>query len=188
MPLYENVDNEVTDRITRLIEDHHPHLLEAEVDVRALMATPKEKEGPPVKLHGYPCLATIKKVGLSERVQGLGDALITIDKLQWDAMSDVQRDALIDHELTHLMVKMKGKTVQRDDAGRPKLEMALHDWQLGGFAEISARYGIDAPEVRAVQVASDSFGQLFWNFDGSGGVSLGHVDDAPAKPSRRKAS
>lgn len=188
MPIYHNADEVVTERITRLIEDHHPHLLEAGVDVRALMAFPKPKEFAAVKLHGYKAAAIVKKVALKERVQGLGDALIIIDAVLWDRLTEKQRNALIDHELMHLQVKTdsSGK-VLRDEAGRPKLEMQLHDWQLGGFAEISARYGDDALEIEAVRIASDKYGQLFWNFERNpiGSVTLGHVEDDEAKPKRK---
>lgn len=165
MSSYQVAETEVQDRIDRIIAEHHKDLKDAKVDVRALMAF---AEGDAVKLHGYPCAAIIKAVGLKERAQGLSDALIIIDAAWWKDEDRTERelDALIDHELTHIELQFdKHKILVRDDLSRPVIKMRLHDWQLGGFAQISARYGASALEVKGVKAISDRYGQLFWNWD-----------------------
>lgn len=180
MPIYSNAPEEVTDRIDRLIQKHHPELEAAEVDVRALFAN-SENDSPPVKLGGYECYAIVKIVGAKERVQGLGDALIIIDEERWKKLNERRRDALIDHELMHLQVqKDSAGFVKKDDHERPRLKMKLHDWQLGGFAQVTKWYGADALEAQSIKVASDAFGQSFWVFGeserfGGGDEPIGKV-------------
>jgi hypothetical protein len=56
--------------------------------------------------------------------------------------------AVIDHELTHLVLKKSKKTgaVERDDLDRPKLKMREHDYEFGWFAETAQRFGEDSFE------------------------------------------
>ena len=171
---------EVHELIGEVIREHHPDLAQAGVTVGALMAW--AKSGDPVKLHGYPCAATVKKNSVRDRLEGKPDATITIDSDHWDGLDDRQRAALIDHELTHLVPVLigtiehkdsEGNVVERepvwktDDAGRPVLQMRLHDWQLGGFRAVAERHGSAAPEVREWQRANERFRQsvFAWSDD-----------------------
>jgi len=192
MPTYEVAPQIIHDRINRVMAAHHEELHAAKCDVRALMAFAKKAGEDAVKLHGYKCAATIKKVGIKERAQGLPDALILIDGGFWEKATDTQRDALIDHELSHLELDLdKDNKVKKDSLDRPMFTMRLHDWQLGGFAAISERYGEDALEVEQVRIAVETWGQLFWNFRGSEGLGKrkGKSARKPAgKPARKPAS
>lgn len=87
---------EVHELIGEVIREYHPDLERASVTVGALMAW--SKSGDPVKLHGYPCAATVKKNSARDRLEGKPDATITIDSDHWDGLDDRQRAALIDHE------------------------------------------------------------------------------------------
>lgn len=181
-------DEEVQQRIQRIIEKQYPELHSAEVDVRALMAHAGEGEDA-VKLHGYPCYAVVKRVGIKERSQGLGDATIIIDAERYEKLSERRRDALIDHELCHLEVaKDKHGDVKKDEADRPVLKIKLHDWQLGGFAQISQRYGADALEVESVRIASDTWGQLFWNWQDDDAAPPKEKYQGQARRSSREAA
>lgn len=115
---------------------------------------------PAVKLHGYPCAAVVSIIPYKQRVDKRADAEIIIDRSQWDAMTDLQRRALLDHEITHLeFQKDDVGCVKTDDVGRPKLTMRLHDWQLGGFREIAQRYGEDAIEVVNAKAFKRDYGE-----------------------------
>lgn len=187
---YTKAPSAVLQLIQQVMHKHHPALAFAEVRVGALMARVEDEHGNvvpgAVKLHGYECAATIKKLPVKQRVLGNPDALITIDEGTWKELDSLERHALIDHELTHLQVLRAGGGIvdydpetetcigvpKLDAADRPCLRMKLHDWQLGGFESIARRYGIDALEVQAlrsiVPVLMDEAGQLRWDFDSLG--------------------
>jgi hypothetical protein len=164
---YEKCDEVVNRRVRRLIQKHYPDLQECEARIDCLFA--RNGDGPAVKLHGYACLAVVRKTSLKQRVLGLGDAEIVIDEKAYEDLTETQRDALLDHEIYHLEVqKDEHGYPDTDDAGRPKLKLKLHDWELGGFAEIAQRYGSDAPEVKAAQDFQDKFGQYVFGFAHAG--------------------
>ena len=58
-------------------------------------------------------------------------------------------DAVLDHELSHLELVTDGYgNVKHDDLERPRLRIALHDWQFGWFDAVARRHGSDATEVQ----------------------------------------
>jgi hypothetical protein len=96
-----------------------------------------------------------------EYVNKRADAEILIDMEQWEKLTDNQRLALLDHEITHLEVQVDDVgLVKTDDQGRPKLKLKLHDWQLGGFRSIAQRYGADAIEVMEANRFSTDYGDV----------------------------
>lgn len=125
------------------------------------MAYGGEGDEAPVKLHGYPCAAAISVIAYKQRVDKRADAEIIIDAAWWDNATEPQQRALLDHEITHLEIERdKDGCLKTDDAGRPKLKLKLHDWQLGGFRSIAARYGDDAPEVVMARDFQAKFGEV----------------------------
>lgn len=166
---YEAAKQDVTDMMREAADLWHGNLVKAEVSITVLMAY--NEDGPAVKLHGYPCAATVKINSLKDRVEGKGDATITIDAREWEMLTDAERAALLDHELEHLeLVMEKGsQTVWKvDDHGRPKLRMKLHDWQLGGFDSIAARHREHALEVQQFRHVAEAKQQLLFEFAAAG--------------------
>ena len=111
MPIFKPAAGELTDFVENVLADYHKHLVDADVIVDVLEARPKTNdEGDPIeeslKLHGYPCLATIKVRPPKERAEGRGDALLTIDAFRWPELDTKEKTALIDHELTHLELRI----------------------------------------------------------------------------------
>ena len=176
----EKCDEAIRELMNELIEDHYPDLREAEAKIELLAA--RNPKGPPVKLHGYPCAATVKVNSYKDRVEGKDDATITIDIEAWETTPDDRRRALLDHELYHLLVKRKTRkrgrrrrrggsedldpvaeaevgTIARDDLGRPVLKVRLHDLVVGGFTEIIKRHKDAALEVGHIQHCVDQAGQ-----------------------------
>ncbi len=184
MPIaYEKAKQRVVDLLGDVMSEHHPELAACEVTVDILMVSSHDKEGSrlpdAVKLHGYPCLATMKIVPLKQRVLGQADALLSIDELAWEDLSEEQQVAALDHELEHIEVvdedggfvsvdpdtsEMIG-TPKSDDIGRPVLKLKLHDWQLGGFRNVAKRHGIHAIEVQQADECRDENGQYFWDWE-----------------------
>ena len=178
MPTYEPIDQQTRILINNVMRQHHLGLAAADVQVAALFVyAPRDKEGFPnghalTSAGGYAASAKIKKTTLKERVLGVGDALLLIDGDQWPEWPDDRRRALIDHELTHLQVKWQtppetdeetghvgGGLPETDDWNRPKLEIRLHDFQLGGFHSVVQRHGTKAFEMQLINETLDEGGQ-----------------------------
>lgn len=163
MPIFSKpTQGDVVHEILRLMMDaYHSELADAGVTVGVLFATPGENDDYALKLHGYPCAATIKITSYKDRVLGIADATITIDETQWDDFDEAERKALIDHELQHLALQVdkEGQT-KTDDLSRPKLKMVLHDWQLGGFALVASRHKAASLEAQAFKEAYHNYRQL----------------------------
>lgn len=171
MPVvYERADADVLEVVRRMMDEHHQDLVEVEARICVMMATaPRNEHGEllaeAVKLNGYPCQAVAKIIPYKQRAAGREDAEITIDADNWKNLSDGERDALIDHELTHFDVKRDEEgNVKSDDCGRPKLGMRLHDYQMGFFDVIAKRHGDASYEVKQAKVFADKCGQFYFGF------------------------
>lgn len=151
MPLYSKAPAECQAICKRMLEKYHGELVDAGVTVDFLFAQtdPEKEEASALKLHGYACNAIVKVVSYKLRVQGHADAEIVIDGDKWPSWSDLERDALIDHEITHLELRHdKDGKVARDDNDRPKLGLRLHDHEFGWFDSIARRHGKASFEVQ----------------------------------------
>lgn len=147
---YEKCDDSVGVIVRGVMEQYHLDLTEAGVTIALLFA--RNSEDAPVKLHGYPCAAVVRKTGLKDRAKGNADAEIVIDEMHWNSLNDAERRALIDHELYHLEVVLdENNAIELDDLGRPKLRLKLHDTQIGIFRTIITRHGRHALDA---QIAS----------------------------------
>ena len=147
MTTYDTAPQEVLDLIKSTMEQYHDELHNAGVTVDAMFAYDANGEHP-VKHGGYPALAYIKITSLKNRIKGMADAEITIDGDAYNAMNELQRIALIDHELHHLIIaRDKEDNIKFDDASRPKLKIRKHDYQMGWFRDIAIRHKENSPEV-----------------------------------------
>ena len=158
---YEIAPKEVAERAEKLILKHYPDLDHSGVTIEFLYA--RNDRGSAVSHQGYPALAVVRVVGLKDRAKGSKDAEITIDALAYERMSPAQRDALLDHELNHLIVaRDKFNDFKFDDLHRPKLVMRKHDYQMGWFTCIAQRHGLNSPEVYQAKLLWDNDGQAYF--------------------------
>lgn len=162
---FERCNEEVRDLVDDLIRDHYPDLIEAGIRITLLFAYAEkddngEPKGAALKLHGYPCAATVKVNSYRDRVEGKGDATITIDGDVWPTTPNPRRAALLDHELYHLVVKNGEDGIATDGLGRPKLKVRLHDLVVGGFKEIAERHRGASIEQEHIQHCLDQTGQF----------------------------
>jgi hypothetical protein len=151
--------------IDKIQSEYHPDL--DGVAVAALFVFDEEASSDQVLKHkGYPAAAVCRITPLRDRAQGLDDASIVIDRATWVTLTQPQREALIDHELTHLTRVLDEETEQpkSDVLGRPKLAMRHHDHQFGWFDEIAQRHGEASPEVRQAKALMESSGPLYFDF------------------------
>ncbi len=148
--IYSKAPDECIERVAHLIKLFHSPLLLADVKIDLLSVANDDDDKPALALHGYPCLAIIRITGVKERTKGAGDAEIIIDESRYLALDDPSRDALLDHEIYHLELRIDKKTdkVKLDCRGRPKLGMRKHDVQIGHFIEIAERHGAASIECK----------------------------------------
>lgn len=164
MPVYDPAPPEVEELLERAMRQWHPELVDVGVTVTAKLASPTDKQmeehdeaGKPghpvvVKWHGYAAVALIKVTKYDDRVDGLADARLVIDRLRWEDMNEKQHLALLDHELEHVVVqRTKDGAVKTDDIGRPKLKLKLHDEQLGVFKDVARRHGPNSIDYRELE-------------------------------------
>jgi hypothetical protein len=168
---YTPAKSDVTDVLETVMGRYHGDIADNGITIGILMATSDEEGEPAVKLHGYPCAATIQITSYKNRCLGIADAVITIEADIWKTFTEAEKIAVLDHELTHLeLVYDKDGVLKTDDANRPKLKMRLHDWQLGGFAVIAERHGAASIESQEFRAAYHTYyQQLFKWSDDQGG-------------------
>lgn len=162
--IYELVDDKTNQLIQAVLIQHHDELLAEKVTLQAAFTVDIDDEGdesPCLKHHGYPALAKVQITAYVDRVRGIPDAKLTIDRCEWNLMSKSRKEALIDHELTHLTIaRDKEGVAKRDDLGRPKLKMRIHDWELTGFASVVERHGEASVESAQIVRFQEAYGQL----------------------------
>lgn len=160
---FEKLDpsHKIVEHLGNMLRRHHRQLYEAEVTIDVLLVRNVSKDGeeidPALSHNGYAAAATVKINSLSDRVEGKADATIKIDGNRWDEWPDARLDAILDHELTHLELKVDEEQpalVLRDDVGRPLLRMRKHDFQMGFFSEVAERHNQFAVETEQLQQVS----------------------------------
>ena len=162
MSWYSIANEEVNLTIQKVMKENHGELHAAGVTITALIA--RSEEGPALKVGGKEALGCIRVTKLTERTLGLGDALMILDGESMIAWSSKRLQAVIDHELRHLMLAKNKKTgqIQLDDEGRPKLRIRPHDFEFGWFARTAELYGEESYEVsQAREIVAAQFVQNF---------------------------
>lgn len=164
MKSYSAASEDVTRCIDRMREEHHDDL--DVVTISALFVFDLEATEPVLTHQGYPAQAIMRITPIRDRALGMADAVIVVDRSNWMLLSAPQRDALIDHELTHLERVLEEDTdIPKTDAvDRPKLAIKKHDHQVGFFNDIAARHGDASPEVRMAKAIIAQTGQLYFDF------------------------
>lgn len=162
MSWYSIANEEVNLTIQKVMKENHGDLHAEGVKITALIA--RSEEGPALKVGGKEALGCIRVTKLTERTLGLGDALMILDGESMMAWSSKRLQAVIDHELRHLMLAKNKRTgeIQRDDEGRPKLRIRPHDFEFGWFARTAELYGEESYEVsQAREIVAAQFAQNF---------------------------
>lgn len=161
---YRRADDDTCSKIDDVRCRYHHDLESVRIDVLfAYGAKPDEQV---LSHNGYPVIATVKITRAKDRALGYGDALIVVDRASWGGLTDAQKDAVIDHELTHLLTVFdKAGRVDVDYLGRPKLEMRMHDHQFGWFDAVAKRHGENSMEVFQARGLMAKTGQLYISFE-----------------------
>ena len=79
----------------------------------------------PIKMKGRECNAKISKVSPQMKAICDVDFVITLSAPRWQLLNEIQHSALLDHELSHVLVTEDEKT------GEEKRQMVCHDVEIG---------------------------------------------------------
>lgn len=174
---FEKAPDEVENRVRDLLQIHYEEHWNVGIKIDLIFV--RNDTGQPLSHQGYPAAAVVRIIPLKDRSMDRGDAEIVIDAEGYEGMDDPQRDALLDHELYHLVLaKDKDMKVKLDDLGRPMLRMRKHDHQVGWFREIAVRHGRNSMECRQAKLIYDKHAQAYWPqllSGSSGALSEGSV-------------
>lgn len=163
MKSYEQAGSDVHEIVKKLVAKFHPGLAKVRFD---LLFVGTSGEGPALSAHGYPAAACVRILGLRDRVAGRGDAEIQIDQVFFEGIEGERREALLDHELTHLEPKLdKQNKPKVDTLNRPLLKMRKHDHQLGWFDACAKRFGEASMEVCQARDLVERTGQTYFQFE-----------------------
>lgn len=163
MPTFKKCDPTVREMAVALMNEIEPHkpLLDVKLDLMFAFPDFDDETGEPIndalKWNGVPALGVAKIINLKDRAKGLGDAEICLDGFWWENHDEGEQRALLDHELTHLIL-----TKKTDDLGRPKLKLKKHDVTFGWFASVAQRHGVHSQEVKQAKSCFDVYGQFFF--------------------------
>lgn len=153
MPAYykkaEDHDPGAYDILAGLVKRYRSDLEGCGAQITILFAFSLKAGKPAIKHRGQSVDGSAEVNSLKDRVQGKGDATITLNGDTWTAKTAKRKTALVHHELCHIGVHVDGDGMPKhDDLGRPELRGVFGDWENDGFYEIARLYGDDAPEVR----------------------------------------
>jgi hypothetical protein len=129
-------DNAAYKLLSRLVSEHHRELIGASIMLAWCSSWRADVDG-------RQTLGQCKKASDLDRELATHDFVILLQRDFWTnpAVEDMQRRALLDHELCHATVKLDPNTLepQEDERGRKVFRVRKHD--LEEFAEIAQRYG-----------------------------------------------
>lgn len=148
-----------------VLEEFEPDLHSASLTADLLYAE-SDNDNPAIRVHGDPAEACIKVNGLDQRVRGLADVLVKIDKTNWDLLDEEERRALLWHEAHHVELKRDKQTnaVMLDDHGRPKVKLRRHDATLGLFRCVLDKFADKSPEHRQIEEMNATLSQKVFQF------------------------
>lgn len=186
---YSKASEEIVSRASHMLKCFHPTLVNAglKIDIITVANEDPDDDSPALMHGGYPCDGTIRVINAKERAKGNGDCEMCLDEARYLTMTDAERDALVDHEIYHVELKLnkKGRVVL-DEHGRPKLKLRKHDHDFGFFTEIARRHGAASGEVKQATAMFLSERQSYFAFIGEERLSL--AAGAAAEPSVQAAA
>lgn len=158
---YNRAPQIVEDKAQALILRNYPDIDKAELKIDYLFCF--SDAGPAITNGGYPAIGQCKVISLKDRSKGMGDVEIMLDQTAFMNMSSDQQDALIDHELNHIIIlRDDDGLLKTDDLNRPRVTMRKHDYQMGWFTCIAQRHGAASPEVYQAKILFEENGQAFF--------------------------
>ena len=153
MPIFFDLpDPRTLSVLEEVMNTYHPHLVKAKVNVGIVVCRKEDKEGFS-KESFPPAYARIRPTSRKNRLHCPHDATIELCHFHWESMDTQRQRALLDHELTHLLVREKEGQPILDDLGRPLLRMRKDEIELTAFTEVIERHGKSALDWASISSA-----------------------------------
>lgn len=170
MPTFQKCPQKINDLANEILcrFETHKLLLDAKVRIDFVFAYGDRDEdtgalqNDALRKNGVRALAIARKLPLKDRVMGRGDAEVAIDADHWADLGREQQEALLDHELHHLSIKVDKRGLVRDDIGRPIIKLRQHDHEFGWFKIIAERHGFSSVECEQARKMFDEAGQAYF--------------------------
>lgn len=170
MTSYERCNKSVDKLADTILNKHESHkpVVDAKVTIDFVFAMPEydEKTGKPLHdaltKNGVKALGIARKIALKDRALGRADAEIAIDRDWWEKAPEPEQEALLDHELHHIAVKIDKRGLVTDDLGRPVIQLRKHSHEIGWFAIVAERNGKHSIEQQQAGTMLDEAGQFYW--------------------------
>lgn len=138
-----------------MLDPEHAHLAENDISIGYLMRLAPKEKGGKVELGSMHDAKYMAQGGFKELFAQLlagmlgfsPDFVMVVDADWWAQASDVERDALVWHELCHCRQKL-------DKYGAPKFDMhgnpsyGIQEHDVTAFKSEVARYGAWSPDLR----------------------------------------
>lgn len=130
---------------TDLIKQHHTDLSDAFGQMRFVFRSEAAKKGGRVQLGAAKIVSGLNAWlvdGEGELMSGADTAFFVIEiaEPEWKELSEAQRVALVDHELSHCLIEYP-----EDPDATPKLKLRAHD--LEEFVDVVRRHGLWKTDV-----------------------------------------
>ena len=140
---YKLADEETMQLVTQVMNESHKHLSEVGARFQIVMSEAVDRDGNitySLFANGVCCAAKIGLYNKKNRIIKNIDFEITIDSLFWENATIEERKSTIDHELTHIAIKLDKEGLPKiDDDGLVCFKMKRHDLVYWGFKEILER-------------------------------------------------
>jgi hypothetical protein len=153
--VYEKAGQSIRDLVYSVMEQYHPELHQLEPEVAVLIVRKLDEDGEAyhaLKCHGAEAAATIRVTSRRRRVLVDFDLEINIDGLTWDSIPERSKLALLDHELTHVVIsKDKQGAPRQDDLGHYVFKLRPDDYAINGHFSVMERHGQFALEAQNLQ-------------------------------------
>lgn len=150
--IYEKAGQSIKDMVYSAMEQYHPELHQLEPEIAVLIVRKLDEDGEAyhaLKCHGAEAAATIKVTSRRRRVLVDFDLEINIDGLTWDSIPERSKLALLDHELTHVVIsKDKQGAPRQDDLGHYVFKLRPDDYTINGHFAVVERHGQFALEAQ----------------------------------------
>jgi hypothetical protein len=162
--IYERATPEDLALLSYVMQLYHPALHAAGLHVALTIARKFDANEEPVrcvKFAGAHAAALTRIVPARRRIYDNHDVEVELDGVTWDGLNVHRKHALLDHELTHVVVIEVDGEIQQDDRGRPKVKLVPDDIILTAFVSVIRRHGTEALEwgsiTKAHEAATDAY-------------------------------
>ena len=181
MPTFFDIpDIDTSNLLKEMIDTYHDELNQANVNVGIIVVRREGKDGEGRDAFP-PANARVRPTPRKYRLHCEHDAIIEICHHRWNTANTATKKALLDHELTHLLVMEKEGAPMLDDLGRPRLKLRKDEIELTAFTEVIARHGSAAIEWRSISnaytMAEEAMAQHPENPDNSVGSAIQRAGD-----------